>query len=185
MTFGESIRYCFKHPFTFSGRARRSEFWWFYLLLGIISMALGLILVVFMFIAVAPVITGADPVTGQADDDDVIKWLTSFGILTGVATLVSIVLELFMLAPNARRLHDTDQSAHWLWFYLAGLGIVPVLMAIPEGTIGPNKYGPDPKEGERRASLPPSAPGAAAAVAPSPAPGPTLTPPPYVPPPGQ
>ena len=185
MTFGESIRHCFKHPFTFSGRARRSEFWWFYLLLQIVSMALGLILVVFTIIAVAPVLTGTDPVTGQADDDDVIRWLTSFGILTGLAMLIGTVLQLFMLAPNARRLHDTDQSAHWLWFYLAGLSIVPVLMAIPEGTVGPNKYGPDPKEGERRASLPPAAPGSLAPVERPLAPGPTLTPPPYVPPPGQ
>lgn len=31
MTFGESIKTCFSNYATFSGRASRSEFWWFYL----------------------------------------------------------------------------------------------------------------------------------------------------------
>ena len=182
MSFGAAIKYCFKHPFTFTGRARRSEFWWFFLLLEIISLLLGVIFVILMFVALEPVISGTDPVTGQANDDDVIRWLTSMAILTGFATLFGTVIQLFMLAPNARRLHDIDQSAHWLWFYLVGLSIVPILMAIADGTRGPNKYGADPKEA-KRAPLPPLPPGgfAAAGFAVS-APGPTLTPPPYVPP---
>ena len=32
MTFTEAIRTCFQKYATFSGRARRSEFWWFVLL---------------------------------------------------------------------------------------------------------------------------------------------------------
>ena len=179
MSFGAAIKYCFKHPFTFTGRARRSEFWWFFLLLQIISLVLGVIFVILMFVALEPVISGTDPVTGQANDDDVIRWLTSMAILTGFATLVGTVIQVFMLAPNARRLHDIDQSAHWLWFYLVGLSIVPILMAIADGTRGPNKYGPDPKAAER-APLQPTAPGgyAAAGFAVT-APGLTLNPPPY------
>ena len=58
-------------------------------------------------------------------------------LIGGLVTLFSALAQLFLLAPNARRLHDIDKSAHWLWFYLFGLGIVPMLMGIAEGTGGP------------------------------------------------
>lgn len=40
MTFGQSISTCFRKYVTFSGRASRSEFWWWYLfafLLGVVG----------------------------------------------------------------------------------------------------------------------------------------------------
>lgn len=185
MTFGAAIKHGFKNLTNFSGRARRSEFWWFFLFIEIISLAFGLVFVVVLVGAAGPLAASVDPVTGQADDDAVIRWVTTVVLLSGVAALVGAVLQLLMLAANARRLHDTDQSAHWLWFYLAGLSIVPVLMAIPEGTPGPNKYGPDPKAAERAALLPVQQAGYAAQAAPyytaQPG-GPTPTPPPYQPP---
>ena len=33
MSFGESVKTCFQKYVTFKGRARRSEYWWFCLLL--------------------------------------------------------------------------------------------------------------------------------------------------------
>ncbi|MGN1236492.1 MAG: DUF805 domain-containing protein [Bacteroidaceae bacterium] len=38
MTFGDSISTCFKKYATFSGRASRSEYWWFYLATFLVSM---------------------------------------------------------------------------------------------------------------------------------------------------
>ena len=32
MSFGESVKTCFQKYVTFKGRARRSEYWWFWLL---------------------------------------------------------------------------------------------------------------------------------------------------------
>ena len=37
MSFGEAIKTCFKKYATFSGRARRSEYWWFALFTHILS----------------------------------------------------------------------------------------------------------------------------------------------------
>ncbi len=37
MSFGQSVSYCFSNYTNFTGRARRSEFWWFYLAVLIIS----------------------------------------------------------------------------------------------------------------------------------------------------
>ena len=146
MSFGASIKYCLRHPFTFKGRARRSEFWWYVLFLEIIWLVVGTVLVTVAGSALRDLVAGTDLTTGQKDDDDVITWMMTVVIVTSVAALVGALVQLFMLAPNARRLHDIDKSAHWLWFYLAGLGIVPVLMGIVEGTEGPNRFGPDPRE---------------------------------------
>ena len=146
MSFGASIKRCLRHPFTFSGRARRSEFWWFVLFIEIISLVLGAVLTALVLAAGRSLVAGTDLTTGQKDDDDVITWMTTVVVVGGLVTLFTVILQLFMLAPNARRLHDIDQSAHWLWFYVIGLGLVPLLMGIAEGTVGPNRFGPDPKE---------------------------------------
>ena len=43
MTFGESISTCFSKYATFDGRATRSEFWWWFLFVFLVSGATGLI----------------------------------------------------------------------------------------------------------------------------------------------
>ena len=43
MTFQESIRVCFTRYFDFSGRATRSEYWWFFLFL-VLGGLLGVVL---------------------------------------------------------------------------------------------------------------------------------------------
>ena len=146
MSFGASIKYCLRHPFTFKGRARRSEFWWYVLFIEIISLVLAAVLTALVLAAGRSLVAGTDPTTGQKDDDDVITWMMTVVVVTGLVTLFSVILQLFLLGANARRLHDVDQSAHWLWFYLVGLAIVPLVMGIAEGTVGPNRFGPDPKE---------------------------------------
>jgi uncharacterized membrane protein YhaH (DUF805 family) len=43
MSFTESVRTCLSKYVTFSGRARRSEFWWFQLFYGLCIVALAII----------------------------------------------------------------------------------------------------------------------------------------------
>ena len=43
MTFGESIKTCFSKYTDFSGRATRSEFWWWALFVLLVSAAVGII----------------------------------------------------------------------------------------------------------------------------------------------
>ena len=40
MTFSQSVSYCFQNYANFQGRARRSEFWWFYLFALIVSLVI-------------------------------------------------------------------------------------------------------------------------------------------------
>jgi uncharacterized membrane protein YhaH (DUF805 family) len=150
MTFGEAIRVCVTRPFTYSGRARRSEFWWFVLFIQLIALVVSVVFVVLFSAALVPVAVSADPNSGPTSDEMLDLGLVLAGIFA-LQAVISVVLTVPMLAANARRLHDADLSAHWLWFYLAGLGLVPMLMGITEGTPGPNRYGPDPKAAERLA----------------------------------
>ena len=147
MTFGAAIKYCLSHPFTFSGRARRSEFWWFFLFLQIVGMVLGFI--VMIDLGSWPCCRSSnrvDPVTGQPSHDDAVRAGVISIAIFGIYFLVAVLLEIPLLAANARRLHDIDHSAHWLWFYLFGLGIVPVLMGdLRRARSGPTSTAPTPR----------------------------------------
>ncbi|MEM7058851.1 MAG: DUF805 domain-containing protein [Pseudomonadota bacterium] len=157
MTFLRSVKTClFQKHFDFSGRASRSEYWWF-------------ILAYFIFVIV--VIALAESV-GSAKVSDVANW-----VLMAVTTIP-------LYAAGARRLHDTNRSGWWQIlvapnlfvqalptsatddFYLAlTLGeatfvdstifwlaavlllifsLVLLVWTIQRGTDGPNRYGDDP-----------------------------------------
>ena len=113
----------------FSGRARRAEYWWFYLLL-IIGLVVALIL----------------------------ESLLGFGGSVGPYGLLSGLFGLAMLVPSlaagVRRLHDTDRSGWWLLIAFIPLigAIVLLVFYVSEGTRGDNRFGPDPKTGERGAA---------------------------------
>ena len=145
MSFGTAVKTCFSKMFVFSGRARRSEFWWYYLFLTIVSTVVMVVLFIIFFVMMAPIFSEADPVTGEIPDEYVGDFLWATVILYGGLVLMGFVFLIMALGAEARRLHDTGQSAHWLWFHLAGLSIVPFIMCAMEGQPHENQYGPDPK----------------------------------------
>ena len=93
-----AIKTCFKKYFVFNGRAKRSEYWWFFLFLILASFASQLLDVV---------------VLGQ-----------SFWINYGpINTIVNLILIIPILSAGARRLHDTNKSGWWQLLGLIGLAI--------------------------------------------------------------
>ena len=108
---------------SFEGRARRKEYWWFYLL------AFGVVLV------------------GAIIDNIIFgpEALAESGGLGAISGLALLALLLPSLAVSVRRLHDHDKSG---WFLL--LGLIPIVSLIllywyvTRGTAGPNRFGPDP-----------------------------------------
>lgn len=48
MKIGDAVKVCFSKYANFNGRARRSEFWWFYLCISIVNWILGVVLQYFM-----------------------------------------------------------------------------------------------------------------------------------------
>lgn len=139
MSFMDSIKTCLGKYATFSGRAARSEFWWFMLFIFVAQIVLGY---------VDRAVFGPGEVVNMAS-----------GMQDGMGMDFSFVYQpqpitgLFMLAmllPNlavgARRLHDTGRSGWWLLIGLIPLiGIIVLLVFfVSKGNEGENKYGPDP-----------------------------------------
>lgn len=167
MTFAQSVRSALSKYATFAGRARRSEFWWFYLFTVLVSVVTSII-----DLALSTVVY-------------------EVGI---VGTLAGLALLLPSLAVTARRLHDTGRSGWWILLpavplvatvvlavltlsatavtdgaeaaTLAMLMFVGLLIAVAASIVlivflcldsnpGPNAYGPPPKQ----PPMPPFGPG--------------------------
>ncbi|WP_293404335.1 DUF805 domain-containing protein [Phenylobacterium sp.] len=120
----------------FTGRARRMEFWLFWLFL------IGIQIVFSILIGM---VGGPTAVADPTDPFAVLNGPAK--ALYGVFGLVMLGLLIPSLAVAMRRLHDTNRTGWWL-----ALGLIPFLGALVllifyvlDGTPGPNKYGPDPK----------------------------------------
>ncbi len=120
MGLSEAIRSCFSKYATFSGRAQRSEFWYF-----ILFTILGSIGIVIL-------------------ESLVFGWsLVDPGGLSG---LFDIVVLLPSISVAVRRLHDCGKSGWWWWLWLIPIvgWIILVIWYSKMGTFGPNRFGLDP-----------------------------------------
>ena len=125
MTFGEAIKTVFSKYAVFKGRARRSEFWYWYLFTVIIGIAISIV----MNIATA----------GTAASGDMNAILAAQAPFLAVSGLVSLVFFIPTIAVTVRRLHDTNRSGGWWWIQLvpfAGLIIIIVFAALPKVDAG-------------------------------------------------
>ncbi|QSR89297.1 DUF805 domain-containing protein [Methylacidiphilum caldifontis] len=126
----------------FSGRARRREFWYFFLFNTLFFVG---------FRILDEFIITEHPEIWNLSHPDRIYGLPGLlflisGPLSGIYLLVTIVPT---LAVIVRRLHDISRSG-WLWLVLIinlPLGF-PVLLPffLRDSTPGENRYGPNPKE---------------------------------------
>ena len=105
----------------FSGRARRSEYWYFRL----VSFLIALLLILLMFAIGSPAVY--------------------ILVIYSLATIVP------SLAVTVRRLHDVGKSGTYIFMSLVPIvgGILVLIALFTEGTYGPNQYGPDPKNPEQ------------------------------------
>ncbi len=116
-----------KNYFGFSGRARRKEYWMFFLFNLVIAIVLGIV----------------DNMAGLVSD-------SGYGVL---GSLYALAILIPSIAVGVRRLHDTGRTGWWLLIGLIPLigAIVLLVFFVLEGTSGPNEYGPDPKAGDGNA----------------------------------
>ncbi|TMM51592.1 DUF805 domain-containing protein [Sulfitobacter sabulilitoris] len=101
MTFTKSVRTCFRKYFTFSGRASRSEYWWFILFLllgGVVANVVDSAVFGFGQIATAPGAAAVDAGNGPVSG------------LFSLATLIP------SLSAGWRRMHDTGRSGLYLLY---------------------------------------------------------------------
>lgn len=120
MSFADAVRTCLSKYADFSGRARRSEYWYFFLfnvLVGIVGSVLDNVL-------------GTETGSGS-------------GVIGGLA---SLALLLPSIAVGARRLHDISRSGWWLLIGLIPLvGWIVLIVWFVQDSHGDNEHGPSPK----------------------------------------
>ena len=135
MSFTEAIRSVLNQYVGFSGRARRSEYWYwvlFYIIIGVIASLLD-----------------------RAVFNSTNSW---FSYIVGLA------LFLPGLAVAVRRLHDTSRSGWWVLIGLIPvIGAIILIVFYVQDSHGDNQYGPSPKAvGSAAAPEAPAAPPATA-----------------------
>ena len=117
MDFQTSIKTCFNKYADFSGRALRSEFWWFVLfslLGGIVTTIIDVMILGYSIESYGP-----------------------------VNLIFTVALILPGIAVTARRLHDINKSGWWQLIELTIIGILLILVwNITEGEKKKNIYGP-------------------------------------------
>lgn len=141
MGFTDAVRSSMRQYATFEGRARRSEFWYFYLFYFLVALAGGAVVLVVALLTVGLSSAGGNDPAGWA--------IAIYLVAIGLWMLSMFALYIPIYAVWARRLHDMGQTGHWLWLNLVSLGIVPLIMAFMDSERGPNRWGPDPKAAER------------------------------------
>ena len=106
----------------FSGRSRRSEYWFFVLFYLLIYIALS-----------------------------VVDWMLGTYSASAQVGLLSSGFSLAMVVPSiavaARRLHDTGRSGWWQLLVLLPIvgAIILIVFLVQDSKPGQNQYGPNPK----------------------------------------
>ncbi len=104
----------------FTGRAGRSEFWWFQLFIMIISIPLYLL----SFYA------------GYSGSQRLALVVTGLGVVMWLAFVLPSI------AATIRRLHDTDRSGWWLLLgFVPFVSLVLLVFLLLPGTPGGNCFG--------------------------------------------
>lgn len=124
MTFTQAVKTGFSKYATFTGRAVRSEYWWWTLFVVLVTMALAFV----DHLLLAPVI-GFEAFAEDTPEP-----------LSGIASLALLIPG---LAVSVRRLHDIDRSGWWLLIVLIPIAgwLVLLWWFIQRGTEGPNQFG--------------------------------------------
>ena len=174
---------CYANIVNFSGRARRAEYWWFFLFVVLAGVAFQVGLGLW-------VLRDPDLARALQDPGRMQAWIkqSDGAHLGGALSVLAYVILAWLpqLSVTVRRLHDTDRSG-WLIFVpaLAAIGalvagafvflatfssgsmaptllvlLVPVIVNIwflvllcLPGTHGPNRFGPNPIKGGRRRDM--------------------------------
>ncbi|MAU24624.1 DUF805 domain-containing protein [Chloroflexi bacterium] len=117
MNFRIAVIKCFMLYTVFTGRAEKSEFWWFFLFTFILGVMASII-------------------------DSTLGFDQAIGGNGGVTTLIQIATFLPSIAVGSRRLHDTGRSGWWqlLWIAII-IGWIPLIMWLASKSDVDNKYG--------------------------------------------
>ena len=135
MSFTEAISSVFHQYADFSGRARRSEYWYFCLFNGLVYLGISILYSVVIFAGVSSRSLSAA--------------LGGSFFVTALYGIYSLAVLIPGLAVACRRLHDIGRAGSYLLFaFIPLVGFIFLLIwFLQEGDHGSNQYGADPKGG--------------------------------------
>ncbi len=165
----QAVKICLKKFFDFTGRARRSEYWWFVLFVMIVSMVFNFIGAVFPMVNILGLIVGLllsiaqlAALTRRLHDTGRSGWwvlvyglfmLVTYGALVAILApvagelmaegdqmaLVELMANAFMDSPIAATVMICGALA------TAFMAIITLIFAVKDSQWTENKYGPSPK----------------------------------------
>lgn len=150
MGFGKAVLSCYGNMLNFTGRARRSEFWWFMLWTVFAGAAIGGAIGYFAVTQTDLMSQIEASKTGGTDSAAIAEQFLYYAGYYFAANLILFWLP--SLAVTIRRFHDTNRSGVWYFIQLVpfiGLIWFLVLMCVP-GTHGTNRFGPDSAPDRKR-----------------------------------
>ena len=164
MGFFEAVATCFKKYATFSGRARRREYWFF----AIFNTIIVLPLFIWFFIGMFESIFRLHAMNSELHSLQHMsesQFLDFFANLFSVSVwlplllilLYSLIILLPTIAVSVRRMHDIGRSgAYILLSFIPYVGsIIWIVLTVLDGQPGDNEYGPDPKAPPKSEHEPP------------------------------
>lgn len=126
MGFKEAVKSVLSNYAKFSGRAMRSEYWYFCLFSWLVQMGIAVV-----FVIIGAIFGGTDGIVAGYSTANVVSWLFALTILVP------------SLAVSVRRLHDTGRSAwNLLWVLLPLIGAIVLLVFMVMPSKEDNQYGP-------------------------------------------
>ena len=122
----KAVRTCLKDKYAnFSGRATRSEFWYF---------------ILFYYLLCLPFCMLAF-LTGLGNSFQL------FYLTVGIAIIIGLLIMVPTYAVCVRRLHDTGRSGWWIFLYfIPYIGSIALIIILCFKSDEDNKYGPKPQD---------------------------------------
>lgn len=134
VSFVDAIKRAFSNYCVFTGRASRSEYWWFFLFTYLLGLIISGPQIANSFSILSTLAQGGDISDVQT---------ASFGVMGTLAWLVNLALFLPSFGLLFRRLHDAGHSGwNWCWAFLPIVGVIILIVYLCQPSQPyPNKYG--------------------------------------------
>ena len=168
---GDAIRTCFSKFCTFSGRARRSEYWYYLLFTQIVSFVPSMFLFISFISYLSAYITKKvneeyydkrnnnhqhynynynnnykTDFSYKNDYDEKVYFNPLFFMGIFIFVIVEIILAIPLISASVRRLHDTGKSGAYLLLNFIPFGsLILLFFFIEDSQQAINEYGPSPK----------------------------------------
>lgn len=169
MEFGEAIKSVFNKYATFSGRARRSEYWYFYLLNILVSFGIGMIPFVNILgglWSLAVLIPTLAVTVRRFHDIGKSGWWFLVMIIPGIAFsgvfiyfIIKLVMDAQAMGISVENMDDYESIMELIKAQSSSLKLMGILFLVSivvfvwqiiwlvtDSEPGENKYGPNPKE---------------------------------------